>query len=195
MKVKICGLTSLEDALMCEGLGADALGFVAVPGRARSMPIDLIAEVCAVLGPLTSSVLVCAPSSPEEAVERFDASGAKVLQLHSLSPEEVSKVGEHGIPVIRALTPSREQALRFAPFVRALLFEGGLPGTGSSYDYSSVPMDASKRVIVAGGLTPANLHLAKALRPYALDVSSGVEVHPGRKDASLVSEFIRRAKE
>jgi len=195
MKVKICGLTSLEDALMCEGLGADALGFVDVPGRARSMPIDRIAEICAVLGPMTSSVLVCAPSSPEEAVDRFDASEAKALQLHSLSPEEVGEVGEHGVPVIRALAPSREQAFRFAPFVRALLFESGLPGTGSSYDYSSIPMDASKRVIVAGGLTPGNLHLAKALKPYALDVSSGVEVHPGRKDAALVSEFIRRAKE
>jgi len=76
----------------------------------------------------------------------------------------------------------------------AILFEGGEPGTGSGYDYSKIPMDIGGFKIIGGGLTPGNLIHAKSLKPYALDVSSGVEGADGRKDPRLVEEFIRRSK-
>jgi len=195
MKVKVCGITNLDDAVMCEESGADALGFVHVRGRSRSLELDKVAEVCSVLGPMTSKVLVCSPRSSEEAAEMFRKSDADILQLHSLEPDEMQQLRDDGIRLIRAVSPVRHEALRFSEIVHAILFESGVPGTGTVYDYSEVPIDVCRRAIIAGGLTISNVHKALAKNPYALDVSSGVEKSPGRKDPALVSEFIRRCKQ
>lgn len=194
MKVKICGITSLEDAAMCEDLGADALGFVHVDGRGRSRPLDEISEVCGSLGPMTTKVLVCMPDDVSDAERMFTSSGADVLQLHSLGPEDSDALRSRGISVIRAVPPDRSEATRYADHVDALLFESAAPGTGSSYDYSAVPLDSCRRCIIAGGLNIANMDAVLRMRPYALDVSSGVERISGRKDPELVSEFIKRCK-
>ncbi len=192
MKVKICGVTSLEDAAACVALGADMIGIVHVPGRMRSLPAGRISEIFASLGQGATRVLVCAPRGTEEAIHLFEASGADVLQAHSLEPEEILDLRDADVTVFRAVPPDRSEAVRFAGSVDALVFEGGTPGTGSSYDYSQVPVDCCAKAIVSGGLTPENLHIARALHPYALDVSSGVECSPGRKDRGLVAEFIER---
>lgn len=194
MRVKICGITNPEDAAMCEDAGADALGFVHVRGRSRSIQLSEIKEMCASLGPMATSVLVCSPSTVFEAADMFDQSGVDVLQLHSLEPNQVARLRDQGIAVIRAVKPSRKDAMRYSNHVHALLFEHGRPGTGTTYDYSRVPVDCHPRSIIAGGLTMANLDLAIAVKPYAVDVSSGVERTKGRKDPELVSEFIRRCK-
>lgn len=195
MKVKICGITSLEDAAMCEELGADAVGFVHVPGRSRSIPLERVSEICSSLGPMTSKVLVCSPRDPAEAREMLLKAGTDIIQLHSLNPDETLQLKEAGARVVRAVLPERLAALQFASCADALLFEAGRPGSGAEYDYSKVPVDCAPRAIIAGGLTPLNMHKAKAMRPYALDVSTGVESAPGRKDPGLVAEFIRRCKE
>jgi phosphoribosylanthranilate isomerase len=194
VKVKICGITSLEDAAMCEELGADALGFVHVDGRSRTLPLGTIREICGSVGPMTTKVLVCSPRSCSDAERMFDASGADILQLHSLEPDDLDVLRHEGMSVIRAVAPDRSEAVRFAPHTDALLFEGGTPGTGAAYDYSTVPVSSCRRCIIAGGLTVANMDRALEMRPYALDVSSGVERLPGRKDRELVSGFIRRCK-
>ncbi len=195
MKVKICGLTTLDDAVMCEDSGADAVGFVHVTGRVRSLQLDRIAEICASLGPMTSRVLVCSPKDASEASDMFRRSNADILQLHSLEPEDLRALKDEGIRLIRAVGPTRSEAVRFSDVVDALLFETGTPGTGTIYDYSEVPMDVNGRVIIAGGLTLENMHAALTMNPYALDVSSGVEQSPGRKDSELVAEFIRRCRQ
>lgn len=194
MKVKICGVTSLDDAAMCEDLGADALGFVHVEGRGRSRPLEEISEMCGSLGPMTTKVLVCAPEDPDDAERIFAASGADMLQVHSLEPSGLDTLRASGIPVIRAVVPDRAESSRFSEHADILLFEGGTPGTGAAYDYSAVPVDSCKRCIIAGGLSVANVDAALRMRPYALDVSSGVERSPGRKDSELVSRFIRMCK-
>ena len=195
MKVKICGIMNSDDAEMCESYGADALGFVHIPGRSRSIPVEKIAEICSTLGPMTTKIVVCAPKSIEKAFQIIQNSEADAIQLYTLSPEEIHVLSDHGIYVIRAVPPSRSEATKFADFADALLFENGRPGTGNSYDYSKIPIDCCRHAIIAGGLTIENLHLAKALRPYALDVSTGVENSLGKKDPSLVAEFIRRCKQ
>lgn len=194
MKVKICGITNLEDAAMCEDLGADALGFVHVDGRSRTLPLGTIREICDSIGPMTTKVLVCCPGSCSHAERMFEASGADTLQLHTLEPDDLDALRHEGISLIRAVAPDRAEASRFAPHADALLFEGGTPGTGSAYDYSTVPVDSCRRCIIAGGLNVTNMDAALGMRPYALDVSSGVERSPGRKDRELVSGFIRRCK-
>lgn len=192
MKVKICGVTSPTDAVMCEESGADAVGFVHVEGRSRCLPLSEVESICSVLGPMTATVLVCVPKDAEEASDMFRRSGADVLQVHSLEPAEIRNLRDEGVHVIRAVSPDRSEAIRFSTSADALLFETGTPGTGTSYDYSKVPVDLSRRAIIAGGLNLLNMHLALAQKPYALDVSSGVESSPGKKDPQLVGEFIRR---
>jgi phosphoribosylanthranilate isomerase len=194
MKVKICGITNLEDAATCEGLGADALGFVHFPGRMRSLPLDEIANICSSLGPMTTKVLVCSPTSAADALRMVALSKTDVVQLYTFGPETLNEVRQNGVKVIRAVSPTRSEAERFVGAADALLFEQGAPGTGTSYDYSQVPVDFCPRAIIAGGLDPGNLDRAKELRPYALDVSSGVERTPGRKDPDLVEKFIRRCR-
>ena len=195
MKVKICGLTTREDAIMCEDLGADAIGLVHFPGRTRSLALNQIADISSSLGPLTTKVLVCAPGTTSEALEMMHASNVDALQLYSLEPSELLELRKLGVRVFRVVPPDREVALRFSRAADALVFEGGTPGSGTSYDYSKAPIDCCRKAIIAGGLNTSNLHLAKDVRPYGLDVSSGVESTPGRKDPALVSEFIRRCKE
>lgn len=195
MKVKICGITDIEDAAMCEEEGADALGFVHFIGKSRSLPLSEIERIIDSTGPMTVKVLVCDPKSAKEASEFAMLSGADVLQVYSLQPEELQEFRNSGGKVIRAVKPSRVEAERFAGCAEALLFEMGEPGTGKSYDYSTVPTDCCRKAIIAGGLRIDNLDQAKAKRPYALDVSSGVESVPGRKDRKIVREFIRRCKE
>lgn len=194
MKVKICGVTDLRDAAMCEEQGADAVGFVHVDGRKRSRELDEISDMCSSLGPMTAKVLVCQPKDDVDAERMFTASGVDILQLHSLEPEELDMLRSSGIPIIRAARPDRAEASIYADHSDALLFEEQTPGTGSSYDYSKVPVDSCKRCIIAGGLNALNMDKALAMKPYALDVSSGVESSLGRKDPQLVSEFIRRCK-
>ena len=194
MKVKICGVTNSEDAMMCEALGADAIGFVHLRGRSRSVELKDVREMCSAVGPLTLKVLVCAPKDVHEALRMLEASGADALQLHSLEPGAVSEIRDSGVTVFRVIPPIPSEALRYAESADALVFEDGRPGTGCTYDYAKVPTSLCRRAIIAGGLNPENLELAKAVRPYGLDVSSGVESSPGRKDSFLVSSFIRRAK-
>jgi len=194
LRVKICGITNLDDACRCEELGADALGFVHVPGRSRSIALEHIAGICSSLGPMVTKVLVCAPESPGEALRMVSSAGTDAVQLYSLEPEDLGEIRKQGVRVIRAVPPDRSEAKRYAPSADALLFERGVPGTGESYDYSLAPLDCCRRSIIAGGLTLQNLDRAKALRPYAVDVSSGVERADGKKDPHMVEEFVRRSK-
>jgi len=194
MKVKICGITCSDDAAMCEDLGADALGFVHFPGRSRSLSLAAISEIGSSLGPVTSKVLVCRPSSVGESLAMLSDSGADVLQLYSLEPDETSELRDHGVKVLRVVRSSGDEAEKFASAVDALVFEDGLPGTGVAYDYSGIPARFCGRAFIAGGLTPENVHLAIALKPYGVDVSSGVETQLGRKDSTKVESFIRRCR-
>ena len=195
MKVKICGITNLEDAAICEMLGADALGFVHFSGRRRSLTLDKIAGIASSLGPMTTKVLVCAPDDVTDALSMMDRSGTDILQTYTLDTDSLDELRETGVKVIRAVPVVKEEAEAYADHADALLFEKGTPGTGASYDYSQIPMDCCARAIIAGGLNLDNLHQAISLRPYALDVSSGVESPDGSKDPRLVEEFMKRCRQ
>jgi phosphoribosylanthranilate isomerase len=154
-----------------------------------------LAEIIESLGSPTQKVLACDPESAEEAYEFSRISGADMLQLYSLQPQVLQELRDLGGSAIRAVKPDRAEVARFVNCADALLFEMGEPGTGASYDYSKAPTECCPKSIIGGGLRADNLDAAKAKNPYALDVSSGVESVPGRKDPRLVSEFIRRCKE
>jgi len=194
MKVKICGVTNLEDAAMCEELGADALGFVYVPGGTRSRELSETKRICTSLGPTTLKVLVCCPKNVDSALSMLSKSGADALQLYTLGAYEMDQLRSQGAKVFRVIHTSSPLASIFAESADALVFEDGRPGTGTTYDYSAVPTTLRGRSFIAGGLSPENVHIAKALNPYGVDVSSGVETNLGTKDRGKVEEFIRRCR-
>lgn len=194
MKVKICGITNAEDAWMCESFDPDALGFVHYPLKARSLPLENIRDISSTIGPFTKKVLVCLPGNVDVAVKMVEDAGVDVIQLYTFCRSEIETIKACGIPVIRAVKPVEREIQEFVGVADALLFDGPVPGSGLSHDYTKIPIKSCHKAIIAGGLTLENLDIVKALKPYGVDVSSGVERTIGKKDPQLVSEFIRRCK-
>jgi phosphoribosylanthranilate isomerase len=200
-RVKICGITRLEDALAAVGAGADALGFNFWPGSRRYLAPAVAREIIRALPPFVTTVGVFVDPSRDEAVAAAAISGVQVLQLHGDEPPELC--AHLALPVLKGIRVSGPSALallgRYVG-VAGFLLDAATPGYGGSgqtFDWSLVAGAAERvTVVLAGGLTPANVAEAvRAVRPYAVDVASGVESAPGVKDPELMSRFIRAAKE
>jgi len=200
-RVKICGLTRLEDALAAARLGADALGFNFWPGSKRFIAPAAARAIIRALPPFVTTVGVLVDPSHDEAVAAAAVSGVQVLQLHGdESPELCAHLP---LPVLKGIRVSGPAALALLGRylgVAGFLLDAATPGYGGSgqtFDWSLVA-GAAERVplVLAGGLTPTNVAEAvRAVRPWAVDVASGVESAPGVKDLDLMSRFIRAAKE
>ncbi len=196
-RVKICGITNREDALAACGLGAHALGFVLAESPRRISP-ERAREIIAMLPPLVATVGVFVDSPPEEVAELRRFCGLDWVQLHgSESEAEALALGPRVIKALR-VGPGREpDPLSYAGC--ALLLDTYHPdavgGTGLSFDWSLAQDIAAQRpVILAGGLNPSNVAQAIAqVKPFAVDVSSGVEIEKGIKDHELIASFIARA--
>jgi len=204
--VKICGIGTREDALDAVRAGADALGFVfwymsprrVEPAQAAAITRELPASV------LRVGVFVDTPR--EEMARISDAVGLDLLQLHGEEPlEALSGLPRPALKAVRVGPRfSAEEALRYAGHVAGVVVDTRLPGetqlpggTGVAFDWSLVK-DLAARVdflMLAGGLTPDNVKEAvRAVRPRAVDVSSGVERVPGRKDPARVRAFVEAAR-
>ncbi len=194
MRVKICGITSVEDALAAAAAGADAVGLVFAPSPRRVSP-ESARDIVAALPPLVTTVGVFVNASPAYIRRVRDYCGLDLVQLH----------GQEDPATVRALAPRVIKALPVSPrrvpspheFPGAmLLLDAALPGGGRSFDWSLVRELAGKRpLILAGGLDPENLVRAvETVRPFALDVCSGVETSPGKKDRDKMARFIARAR-
>ncbi len=198
VRVKICGITRLEDGLAAARMGADMLGFVFAPSPRQVTP-DQARTIIRGLPPqvMTVGVFVNAPLDVMEETQRF--CGLGMLQLHGDESEEV--VRAIGSPVIKALRVAKtalecDTAYPGATLLLDTYDPKAVGGTGKTFDWSLAIGPARKRqIILAGGLTPENIIEAiNTVRPYAVDISSGVEREPGRKDHEKVERFIRRAK-
>ena len=195
-RVKICGITSAEDAAAAVDAGADALGFVFVPGTPRYVAPDAAAEILAAMPPLVATVGVFVDRPLEEVLGIVSALGLHAVQLHGQEPAAYSR--RMPVPVIRALRVRDAESLQPLETYPAHAFlldayvEGRPGGTGTP-----IPLDLALRakgrrpVILSGGLRPDTVAQAiRLVRPYGVDVSSGVEATPGRKDHRKVREFI-----
>ena len=204
MFIKICGITNEDDALAAVKAGADALGFVLWPQSKRFVAIEVTAQISKLLPPNVARVAVLVNPSDEE-VERLLASGAfNTLQFHGEEPPSFCAAWRGRAKIWKAFRVTNTASL--APMaaysvVDAVLLDSYSPhargGTGQTFDWSLVRQarECGKSVILSGGLTPANVRVAIAqAKPDGVDVSSGLEVSPGRKDHDLVREFIRNAK-
>lgn len=189
MRIKICGITTIRDALIAEELGADAIGVVVCSDSPRSVPVKRAKEIFAALRPSTMKVCVTDTES-ESDLEVILHTRPDAVQLHS-----GLKVPENfGVRIIRAVRPGEEPV----PGFNMVLVDGSR-GKGTPYDGDfarRVVKETGAPVILAGGLTPDNVGDAiRRIGPSAVDVSSGVEKSPGIKDRKRVEEFIRHCRE
>jgi len=203
-RVKICGITRKEDALLAAKLGANAVGVVNVRESKRFTDLEKAAEIFDLIPPFVSRVIVVAPKSIDE-IKRIEGIHADYIQLHGEeSPEFVKEIKENSnIKIIKQIPVIDEESIDlaeiYADLVDAILLDtkvkGEVGGTGvtHNWDISRRIVDSvNKPVILAGGLNPDNVAEAvEKVKPYAVDVASGVESSPGIKDPEKMRRFIQ----
>ena len=204
MKVKICGITNIEDADVAVRAGADALGFVMYRKSPRFVEQAVVKRIVAGLPPFVLPVGVFVNEEPERVRTLMDDCGLALAQLHG--DESALYCQQLGRPVLKALRlKDRGTFLALAEFqgranVRGFLIDTfsdqAYGGTGKTVDWT-LAQEAARAtpIILAGGLTPTNVAEAIAqVRPYGVDVSSGVEQSPGKKDHDKVKAFVHAAR-
>lgn len=200
-RVKICGITTIEDASHAAACGADALGFVFYPASPRCIEPDSARRIIAELPPLITTVGLFVDESPDRIRETVEFCGLDTVQLHGKEEPAQCSYPPHRVIKALRLKQGMDASLFAAYRVSALLLDAYVPGepggTGQCCDWELARQIASRhRVILAGGLNPENVAAAvRRVRPYGVDVSSGVEKRPGHKDPQKVASFICAARE
>ena len=197
MFVKVCGITSEEDALLAVAMGADAVGFVFAPSPRQVSP-QVVYDITRRLPPEILTVGVFKDDLPDRIFDVVSRAGVKAVQLHGQEPlSTVATVSEHVRWVIKSVVAgSREARIANQMGTDLVLVDAPEPGSGKVFDWSLVDQIPSGiRLILAGGLTPDNVASAvEYVNPWGVDVSSGVEAAPGRKDPLKVKRFIANAR-
>ena len=200
IKVKICGITNLEDALTAIDAGADALGFVFHPQSPRHVFPEQAAAIIRHLPPFVQTIGLFVDESLDMVNATADQCGLELIQLHGMEkPGYCDSVRRRVIKSFRvkditSLEPMRDY--RVAAFLLDAWSPAAHGGTGQTFNWEIAACAAqSNRIILAGGLTPENVAEAvRKVRPYGVDVSSGVESGPGKKDSRRIFDFISNAK-
>jgi phosphoribosylanthranilate isomerase len=196
-RIKCCGMTRVEDALLAAQLGADAIGVVMTAHSKRQVSLAQAKAIVEAMPPFVTTVALCMDDDAGFVQEIIDAVRPSLLQFHGSESDEWCK--QFGHPYLKAIAmgegASALYQLRDHPHAAGLLLDGhGLGeagGSGKVFDWSLMPRDLKQPLILAGGLTPANV--AEAIRiakPWAVDVSSGIESAPGIKDPIKLRDFI-----
>jgi len=194
MRVKICGITNIDDALLCSDLGADALGFIFYNNSKRNISVNNAGEIINMLPSFITKVGVFVEQSPAEIKSIANNIGLTAIQLHNenilLNPDEFP------IRIIKALRI--KPGFDFSPLLKAdkyqyLLdsYSGSIPGgTGESFDWNLIPEEIKHKIILAGGISANNIKsVFENIKPQAVDLSSSVESEPGRKDKNKLVDF------
>jgi phosphoribosylanthranilate isomerase len=198
-QVKICGLTRVDEAVACAELGANAIGCVFYPPSPRNLTDDRAREISLALPPTVCSVGVFVDEDFAGIMKRVEVCRLGAVQLHGREPAELaSRLAREGIVVIKSLFVNGSPALSEAAFYGAsgYLIEcaGGLlpGGNAKAWNWENAcSLSKEYPVVLAGGLTPENVTRAiGCAMPDAVDVSSGVELSPGRKDVKKVERFL-----
>ncbi len=195
--VKICGTTNEEDALLAVAMGADAVGFV-FASSPRQVGVEQVREIVRRLPTEVMTVGVFCDEAVDTIAETAAAAGLSAVQLHgNETPAFTAEVSARVGFTIKAFRAGSDQVGAAREHrADAILLDADTPGSGKVFDWSlSEGIDRGAKLILAGGLTPANVGAAiSAVRPWGVDVASGVESSPGRKDAQLVRSFIDEAR-
>jgi phosphoribosylanthranilate isomerase len=212
-RIKICGVTNVNDAQAAAAAGADALGFNFYPSSKRSIGLDLAREIADVLPPDVAKVAVFVNHSHREIEAAVEALQPAYIQLHGDEPAEFLSDLPPDIKIIRAYRCGTNGLAPLASYLERCQSSGRLPnailldsdaagafgGTGQPADWSLIARQRAllgdTRLILAGGLAPENVAPAiAAVRPDAVDVASGVEREPRTKDRDLMNKFVAAAR-
>lgn len=196
-RVKICGITSTGDAQLAVASGADAIGLVFHRGSPRYVSVENAARIVQALPPFVTAVGLFVDEDPDKIEEVIARAGVHLLQFHGDEPpEDCAAFGRPWIKAARVFDGLNLDAFaaRYEA-AQALLLDAWSAeapgGTGQTFDWSRIPEHLYARTILAGGLHAGNVAEAiRRVRPYAVDVSSGVEAAPGAKDSHKMSEFM-----
>jgi len=200
VRVKICGLRRPPDVVAAVDAGADAVGFVFVPASPRHLEPLAAEPLCRMVPAFVSRVGLFLDQDAEYVRSVLQQVPLNLLQFHGC--EDAAFCGQFGLPYIKAVNVDSEHSVATAEAAfhdaAGILVDshqpGGLGGTGKTVDWSRISAGRMP-LILAGGLTPANVRSAvRTVRPWGVDVSSGVETTPGIKDANAISRFIEEAK-
>ncbi|MEH6578193.1 MAG: phosphoribosylanthranilate isomerase [Amphritea sp.] len=197
-RVKICGITCVEDALIAVSAGADALGFVFYKPSPRYVSPEVAADIIKQLPPFVTTTALFVDAEADEVRHIVELTQIDFLQFHG--DEEPEYCSQFLRPYFKALRMSpgldvKAEAERYVA-ARAVLLDAyrpGVPGgTGEAFDWDRIPAELDKPLILAGGLNQENVRNAiEKVRPYAVDVSGGVELSKGLKDRSKITVFMK----
>lgn len=201
MRVKICGITNLEDAMMAAEGGADAVGFIFAPESPRFVPPATVRQIVSSLPAFVTTVGVFTSGEEKDLRRAIEECGIGLIQFHGpFSPEAIRPFASRAIRVVRVRDEKSLDEIAVCG-ARAFLLDTHhdrqMGGSGQTFDWT-IAAKATRlgRILLAGGLTPENVGAAIAtVRPYGVDVSSGVEIKKGKKDPLKVRAFIKAAKE
>lgn len=196
-RIKFCGITQLEDAQYAESLGVDALGFVFYPKSPRVLSVTKAAAICQTLLPFTTKVGLFVNPSKAEVEEVLQTVNLDLLQFHGDEAEDFCR--QFNKPYIKAIAVRNSDTVNNAMQVYAsaagllldTFHQDKKGGTGEVFDWSLIPTLRTMPIILAGGLTFDNVRAAiESVKPYAVDVSSGIELHATKKDFYKMQRFI-----
>lgn len=200
-RIKICGITRPEDGVAVADAGGDAIGLVFYGPSPRNVTLAQAAAIVAALPPFITVVGLFVNPADDKIRDVLDAVPLGLLQFHGDEPASVC--GAYGLPYIKALRMAADADVTATianyPEAQGILLDGyqaGVAGgTGQVFEWQSVPKGLKKPIILAGGLIPQNVTGAIVqVHPYAVDVSSGVEITKGVKDISKISAFIKAVR-
>ena len=200
VKVKVCGMTSLKDALVAVEEGADAVGFIFYKKSPRSVTMKTVREIVLELPPFVDTVGVFVDETAEQINKIADYCNLDIIQLHGdESPTFCKRIRRKVIKAFRIKdmqSVKKISSFQVSGFLLDTFSENLHGGTGKVFDWNLVlPAKKFGPVIMAGGLTPNNVQQAvRQVRPYGVDVCSGVESEPGIKDHKKVRAFLKNAK-
>ncbi|HCY76261.1 MAG TPA: phosphoribosylanthranilate isomerase [Ignavibacteriales bacterium] len=199
VKVKICGITNFEDALLCEELGADALGFIFYDKSERYIDPQLAKDIIKRLLPFTIKVGVFVNVSTEKINSISKSIGLNIVQLHGDEPQNV--LSEIDLPVIKAFRIKQDFEFNIfnqftnCSFLLDTYSDSIFGGTGKTFDWNLIPEHYRNKIILSGGVSSSNIQeIISKIKPYAVDVSSSLEEYPGKKSAIKVIDFFYNLK-
>jgi phosphoribosylanthranilate isomerase len=199
VKVKICGITNLEDALLCERLGADVLGFIFYDKSKRYLTPKTANDIIKKLSPFTLKVGVFVNEIPENINAISKLAGLNIVQLHG--DETPKQTAEINIPIIKAFRVRDDFDFDILNDYKNCYFlfdtysisEYG--GTGKTFNWNIIPEHLKAKIILSGGISSTNIQkIITEVNPYAIDVSSSVEEYPGKKSEIKLKEFFNILK-
>ena len=197
MFVKICGITSEEDALLAVAMGADAVGFVFAPSPRQVTP-SVAASIASRLPPEIVTIGVFKDELPARVVEIVNRAGLRGAQLHGdESREDAGYVAVRVPLVIKAFAAGDRRLARAGEYgAPIVMIDAPSPGSGKVFDWRLAEgAPRARRIVLAGGLDPGNVADAiRVVRPWGVDVSTGVEASPGKKDPMKVRAFVAAAR-